>query len=114
MHEISNAQLFYIIGRDVPDGLLTGENQELPFARHIVSTLQHFHFIEYIVVVVFMGPEKTIIKESAASSGLFDHCGTRTGTVTGSDKFKAFRQLCKPLKIHTHALLFRYQLSLAS
>ena len=70
MHEISNAQLFYIIGRDVPDGLLTGENQELPFARHIVSTLQHFHFIEYIVVVVFMEPEKTIIKEPAASNGV--------------------------------------------
>lgn len=42
-------------------GLLTEEDKELPFARHVVGTLQDIYFIEDFVVVMLMGPEKVVI-----------------------------------------------------
>ena len=29
----------------IQDGLLPKEDQQLPFTRHVVGTLEHFHFI---------------------------------------------------------------------
>lgn len=43
------------------DGLLAEEDKELPFARHVVSARQHFYFVEYFIVVMFMEPEEVII-----------------------------------------------------
>ena len=42
-------------GRSTPfsagqDGLLAKEDEELPLARHVVSGLQHFHFVKDIIM----------------------------------------------------------------
>ena len=50
------------------------KDKELPFARHIVSTLQHFYFVEDFVFIVFMWSEKVIISnpESQVIVGAVD------------------------------------------
>ncbi len=45
----------------VQDSLLTEEDEKLPFTRHVVGTLQHFYFVEYVVFLVFMRTEKVIV-----------------------------------------------------
>ena len=45
----------------VQDGLLAEEDEKLPFSRHVVSTLQHFYFVEDFVFLVFMRTEKVIV-----------------------------------------------------
>lgn len=47
----------------IQDGLLPEEDQHLPFAGHVVSTLQHPHFVEDFVFVVFMGAQKVIVSD---------------------------------------------------
>ena len=46
---------------EVQDGLLAKENEELPFARHIVGAPQHFHFVEDFVFVVLMGTQEVVV-----------------------------------------------------
>ena len=43
------------------DGLLTKEDEKLPLTWHVVSTLQHIHFVEDFVVVVFVRTKKVIV-----------------------------------------------------
>ena len=43
------------------DGLLTEEDEKLPLAGHVVSTLQHFYFVEDFIFLVFMGSEKVVV-----------------------------------------------------
>ena len=45
----------------IQDGLLAKEDKELPLARHVVGTLQHFHLIEDFVFVVFMRTKEVIV-----------------------------------------------------
>lgn len=40
------------------DGLLAEKDEKLSFARHVVNTLQHFHFDEGLEFNVFMRKEK--------------------------------------------------------
>ena len=50
------------------------ENENLPFARHIVGTFEHLHFIEDFISGMFMWPEKVIISnpESQVIVGAVD------------------------------------------
>ena len=43
------------------DCLLGEEDEQLPLARHVVSILQMFYFIEDVIAVVLMRSEKVII-----------------------------------------------------
>ncbi len=45
----------------VQDSLLAEENKQLPLARHVVSAMQHFHFVENFAVIVLVRTEKVII-----------------------------------------------------
>ena len=45
----------------IQDGLLTQEDEELPFARHIVGTLQYLYFVEDFEVIVFMWAKEVIV-----------------------------------------------------
>ena len=41
--------------------LLAEKDKKLPLARHVVSALQRFHFIEHFIFIVFMGSEKVVV-----------------------------------------------------
>lgn len=58
----------------VQDGLLTKEDKQLPFARHVVSTLEHFHFVKNFVFIVFVRAQKVVVgnPESQIIVGAFD------------------------------------------
>ena len=58
----------------VQDGLLSQEDEELPLARHVVGTLQHFHFVKNIIVIVFVWAQEVIVgnPESQIIAGTFD------------------------------------------
>ena len=45
----------------IQDNLLSKENEQLPFGRHIVCMFQHFNFVENRIFVVFMWTEKVVI-----------------------------------------------------
>ena len=45
----------------VQDGLLSKEDEELPFAGHVVGTPQHFHLVEDFVVPVPVGAQEVVI-----------------------------------------------------
>lgn len=45
----------------VQDSLLAEENKQLPLAWHVVSAMQHFHFVENFAVIVLVRTEKVII-----------------------------------------------------
>ena len=49
------------------DGLLTEEDEKLPLAGHVVSTLQHFYFVEDFIFLVFMGSEKVCLLYTSPS-----------------------------------------------
>ena len=46
---------------EVQDGLLAKEDEELPFARHIVGTLECFYFVEDFVFIVFVRTQKVVV-----------------------------------------------------
>ena len=50
-----------IVFLHVQDGLLAEEDDELPFAGHVVGALQHFHFVEDLVVLVLVGTQEVVI-----------------------------------------------------
>ena len=58
----------------VQDGLLTKEDKQLPLARHVVSTLEHFHFVKNFVFIVFVRAQKVVVgnPESQIIVGAFD------------------------------------------
>lgn len=47
----------------IQDGLLSEEDEQLPFARHVVGTPQHFHFVQDFVSVVFVGTQEVIVSD---------------------------------------------------
>lgn len=47
----------------IQDGLLTKEDQKLPLARHVVSTLEHFHFVEDFVFLVFVRAKEVVVSD---------------------------------------------------
>ena len=42
---------------------MSEEDEELPFAGHVVGTLQHFYLIEDFVVAVPVGTEKVVVSD---------------------------------------------------
>ena len=68
----------------IQDGLLPEEDQHLPFAGHVVSTLQHPHFVEDFVFVVFMGAQKVIVSDPERNAV---YC-TAIRTVTAGDTIR--------------------------
>ena len=42
-------------------GLLAKEDEQLPFARHVVRTLQHFHLVEDFVLIVLVWAQEVIV-----------------------------------------------------
>ena len=58
----------------IQDCLLTEENEELPFARHVISSPQHFHLIEGFVAGVFVWAKKVVVShpESKVIVGAVD------------------------------------------
>ncbi len=46
---------------EVQDGLLAKEDEKLPFARHIVGVLQHPHFVEDFVFIVFVWTQEVVV-----------------------------------------------------
>ena len=46
---------------EFPDGLLAEKDEQLPFTWHVVRTLQQFHFVEDVVLIVFMWAQEVII-----------------------------------------------------
>ncbi len=51
----------------IQDGLLPEEDEQLPFARHVVSALQHLHFVEDFVFIVFVRAQEVIVKRPRVS-----------------------------------------------
>ena len=47
----------------IQNGLLPKEDQELPFAGHIVGTLEHFYFIEDFIACMFMRTQEVIVSD---------------------------------------------------
>lgn len=45
----------------IQDGLLAQKDQKLPFARHVISALQHVHLVKHMVVVVLVGTQKVVV-----------------------------------------------------
>ena len=45
----------------VQNGLLSEEDEQLPFAWHIVGTQQNFHFVEDFVFVMLMGTQEVVV-----------------------------------------------------
>lgn len=45
----------------VQDGLLAEEDEELPFAGHVVGIPQHFHFVEDFVFIVFVWTQEVVV-----------------------------------------------------
>lgn len=47
---------------------------ELPLARHVVSTLEHFHFVKNFVFIVFVRAQEVVVgnPESQVIVGTFD------------------------------------------
>ena len=58
----------------IQDGLLAKEDEKLPFTRHVVSALQHFHFVEDFIVIVFVWTKEVIVSnpESKVIVGTVD------------------------------------------
>lgn len=58
----------------VQDGLLAKEDKQLPLARHVVSTLEHFHFVKNFVFIVFVRAQEVVVgnPESQVIVGTFD------------------------------------------
>ncbi len=54
--------------------MLTEEDEELPFAGHVISALQHFHFIEDFVASVFVWAQEVVVSnpESQVIVGAVD------------------------------------------
>ena len=54
--------------------MLTKEDKQLPLARHVVSTLEHFHFVKNFVFIVFVRAQEVIVgdPESQVIVGAFD------------------------------------------
>ena len=67
----------------VQDGLLPKEDEQLPLARHVVGTLEHFHLVEDFVFVVFMRTKEVIVShpESQVVAGAVDVVETVCVTV---------------------------------
>ena len=40
---------------------MTEEDEKLPFGGHIVCLLQHFYFVEGLILVVFMWAEEVVV-----------------------------------------------------
>ncbi len=47
----------------IQDGLLSEEDEQLPFAGHVVSSLKHLHFVEDFVFIVFMRAQEIIVSD---------------------------------------------------
>ena len=58
----------------IQDSLLTKEDKQLPLARHVVSTLEHFHFVKNFVFIVFVRTQEVVVgnPESQIIVGAFD------------------------------------------
>lgn len=50
------------------------EDEQLPLARHVVSTLEHFHFVKHFVFIVFVRAQEVVVgnPESQVIVGTFD------------------------------------------
>lgn len=66
--------------RTIQENISKAFFSSLPFSRHVVSTLQHFHFIQDIVCAVFMRTEKVIVSnpQSQVITGIINACGCFT------------------------------------
>lgn len=66
--------------RTIQENISKAFFSSLPFSRHVVSTLQHFHFIQDIVCAVFMRTEKVIVNnpQSQVITGTINACGCFT------------------------------------
>ena len=47
----------------IQDGLLAKEDEQLPLTRHVVSALQHFHFVEDFVFIVFVRTKEVVVSD---------------------------------------------------
>ena len=58
----------------IEDSLLSKKDEYLPFGGHVVCFFQHFHSVEDLIFVVFMGAKKVVISnpESQVVVGAFD------------------------------------------
>ena len=58
----------------IQDGLLPKEDKQLPLARHVVSALEHFHFVKNFVLIMFVRAQEVVVgnPESQVIVGAFD------------------------------------------
>ena len=58
----------------VQDGLLTKEDKQLPLAWHVVSTLEHFHFVKNFIFIVLVRAQEVVVgnPESQVIACAFD------------------------------------------
>ncbi len=45
----------------IQDGLLAKEDEELPFAGHVIRAMKHFHVIEDFVFIVFVWTQEVVV-----------------------------------------------------
>ena len=54
---------FGLLFLEIHDGLLAKEDEKLPFAGHVVCTLQHFHIVQDFVFIMLVGTEEIVISD---------------------------------------------------
>ena len=47
----------------IQNGLLANKDEKLPFAGHVARSLQHFHFVEDFVFIVFMRDQEVVVSD---------------------------------------------------
>ena len=55
--DLASRQLFL----QMEDGLLSEQDQELPFTGHVVCVFQHIDFIEHLIMIVLVWAQKIIV-----------------------------------------------------
>ena len=60
---LRTARIFGLLFLEIQDGLLAEIDEKLPFSRHVVGTMQHFHVIEDFVFIMLVWAQEVIISD---------------------------------------------------
>lgn len=61
LHDNGSAPLCRSLILKIKDGLLTKEDEKLPFSRHVISPFEHFYFVQDFVAGVLVWTEKIVV-----------------------------------------------------
>ena len=74
------------------DGLLSEQDQELPFTGHVVCVFQHIDFIEHLIMIVLVRTQEVVVGDPERHVIV----GAIVIVVTAADPVSGFKRAVKP------------------